>query len=125
MGPSYTERLTAFGVTNVSLHRLAALVRLSEGGKALEFVRTIDRAAVAALPKERKVNFWLDLAEAHWQCNDYGHSTAALLEAERIAPEEVRCRPLAHNLIRSLFPATTGRHLSELRQLGHRAGLPL
>ena len=87
----------------------------------MEFIRTIDNTAMAALPKERKVNFWLDVAEAHRQCNDYARATTALLEAERVAPEEVRCRPLAHELIRSLFPSTAGRHLSELRQLGHRA----
>jgi hypothetical protein len=43
------------------------LVRLREGGQALTFARTSQPDAVARLPRERKVNYLLDLAEARWQ----------------------------------------------------------
>jgi transcriptional regulator with XRE-family HTH domain len=125
LGPSYSDPFTAFGVTNVALHHLAALVILHEGGRALEYLRTVDRAALQSLPQERKVNCWLDVAEANRQCGDNGRSVVALLEAERVASDEVRCRPVAHKLIRSLHETARGHQAKELRRLAHGAGLVL
>jgi hypothetical protein len=125
LGPSYSDRFTVFGLANVALHHLAALVSLHEGGRALEYLQTVDCTAIHALPQERKVNFWLDVAEANRQCGGTGPSVVALLEAERIAPEEVRCRPIAHKLIGSLRETARGHEAKQLRRLAHRVGLAL
>jgi transcriptional regulator with XRE-family HTH domain len=126
LGSSHTDRVTAFGLTNVALHHLAALVGLHEGGRALEYLRAVDQAAIQAMPRERRVNYWLDVAEANRQCGNDGRSVAALLEAERVAPDEVRCRPVAHKLIRGLHEtAPRGQQAKDLRGLAHRSGLAL
>jgi transcriptional regulator with XRE-family HTH domain len=124
LGSTFSDRVTAFGITNVELHRLAALVRLHDGGRALEFARTIDPAGLVRLPNERKVNYLIDMAEANQQCGRLREAASALVDAERVAPEEVRCRPVARTLIRGLLDSATGHPARELRNLAHRVGLP-
>jgi transcriptional regulator with XRE-family HTH domain len=63
--PHFDGHYTLFGVTNVLIHRVSALVRLYQPGQALEFAVGIDPGNVAALSAERRANFLLDLTEAH------------------------------------------------------------
>jgi transcriptional regulator with XRE-family HTH domain len=123
LGPGYHDPVNVFGVTNVALHRLAALVRLQEGGRAVAYASTIEPPALSRLPSERKAAYLLDLAEAHRQCRQHREATAALVRAEQVAPEEVRCRPAAHTLIRRLLDVTSGQPALQLRQLAERAGV--
>jgi transcriptional regulator with XRE-family HTH domain len=123
LGPGYDDPVNVFGVTNVALHRLAALVRLREGGRAVAYARSIESPALARLPSERKAAYLLDLAEAYRQCRQYREATGALVRAEQVAPEEVRCRPAAHTLIRGLLDVTGGQPATQLRQLAERAGV--
>ncbi|WP_018506074.1 helix-turn-helix domain-containing protein [Parafrankia discariae] len=124
LGPGYAHRTTAFGVTNVALHRLAALVRLHDGAAALTYARSIDPEALAVLPRERKANFLLDLAEAHRQTGNTQDAGRVLLQADRVAPEEVRCRPVARQLLGQLLGQPGAPPLPQLRQLALRVGLP-
>ncbi len=124
LAPDFSHRVTAFGVTNVELHRLAALVRLHEGAAAVAFAQTIDPARLNQLPRERRANYLLDLAEAHRQAGNPEQATRALLDADRIAPEEVRCRPVGKQLVDNLLKRPDTRPLAELRQLARRIGLP-
>lgn len=48
----------------------------------------------------------------------------ALGEAAHVAAQEVRCRPLAHGLLRSLLDTTSGESGRLVRQMAIRAGLP-
>jgi hypothetical protein len=115
---------TAFGPTNVRLHRLAALVRLRDAASELDFAETIDSTAVARLPKERRVNYLLDVATANLHRARHDEAIAALVHADRTAPEEVRCRPLSRRLVADLLHVT--RHPgAELRRLGVAVGLPV
>jgi hypothetical protein len=123
LGPGYDDPVNVFGVTNVAVHRLSALVRLQEGRRAVGFAATIDGAAVARLPSERKAAYLLDLAEAHRQCRQHREAAGAVVRAEQIAPEEVRCRPAAHTLVRRLLDVTSGQPAIQLRQLAERAGV--
>lgn len=121
--PHYNDHHTFFGVTNTQIHRVSALVRLHECGQALEFASTISTRAVAALSAERQSNYLLDLTEAHTGVGNYRKAVRMLGRAEQIAPEEVRCRPLAHGLLRSLLNNTTGEPAKLVRQMAGRAGV--
>jgi hypothetical protein len=123
LGPEHQTHQTIFGLTNVAVHRVAALVRLHEAGRALEFAGAIDPSAITALPPERKVNYLLDLTEAYTHTGQYQQAVRRLGEAERTAPEEVRCRPLAQGLLRSLLNNTSGEPARLVRQLATRAGV--
>ncbi|MFJ8966491.1 helix-turn-helix domain-containing protein [Lentzea sp. NPDC102401] len=121
--PHYDDHHTFFGVTNTQIHRVSALVRLHECGQALEFATTISARAVGALSAERQANYMLDLTEAHTGVGNYRQAVRMLGRAEQIAPEEVRCRPLAHGLLRSLLNNTTGEPAKLVRQMAERAGV--
>ncbi|MGW5052219.1 helix-turn-helix domain-containing protein [Actinokineospora sp. NPDC004072] len=119
----YDDHHTYFGLTNTLIHRVSALVRLHEGGRALEFAATIDPSSVATLSVERRSNYLLDLTEAHTSVGNYRQAVTLLAQAEQVAPEEVRCRPLAHGLLRSLLENTTGEKATIVRQMAVRAGV--
>lgn len=123
LGPQHHTHQTIFGLTNVAVHRVAALVRLHEAGAALNYAASIDPSALAALPPERKVNYLLDLTEAYAHTGQYRQAVRSLGEAERVAPEEVRCRPLARGLLRSLLSNTQGEPSRLVRQMAFRAGV--
>jgi hypothetical protein len=96
LGPHYQTHHTVFGPVNVALHRVAALVRLHEPGQALEYAQKIEPRSISVLPPERRVTYMLDLATAYTETGQYADAARTLVDAERVAPEEVRCRPLAH-----------------------------
>lgn len=121
--PHYNGHHTFFGVTNTQIHRVSALVRLHECGQALEFASTISSRDVAALSAERQSNYLLDLTEAHTGVGNYRQAVRMLGKAEQIAPEEVRCRPLAHGLLRALLSHTNGEPAKLVRRMAERAGV--
>ncbi|WP_018685290.1 helix-turn-helix domain-containing protein [Actinokineospora enzanensis] len=121
--PNYDTHHTFFGTANTMIHRVSALVRLHEGGQALEFAETIHPDAVSTLPAERRSNYTLDLTRAHASVGNYHQAVLLLAQAEQIAPEEVRCRPLAHNLLRSLLNNTAGEPAKLAKQMAARAGV--
>jgi transcriptional regulator with XRE-family HTH domain len=121
--PEHDTHQTIFGPTNVAVHWVAALVRLHEPGQALEYAAGIAPSALADLPPERRVNYLLDMTEAYARTGRYREAVRALGQAERVAPEEVRCRPLAHGLLRSLLTNTAGEPARLVRQMALRAGV--
>jgi transcriptional regulator with XRE-family HTH domain len=121
--PHHDDHHTFFGLANTMIHRVSALVRLHEAGRAVEFAKTIDLRAVMALSAERQSNYLLDLTEAHAGVGNYREAVRLIGQAERVAPEEVRCRPLAHGLLRSLLHNTTGESARVVRQMAGRAGV--
>ncbi|MEU4803076.1 helix-turn-helix transcriptional regulator [Actinosynnema sp. NPDC023587] len=124
MEPHYDTRDTQFGTANVAIHRVSALVRLYEAEAALRYADTISPSAITALPPERRANYLLDLTTANTHCGNYTAATRTLAQAERIAPQEVRCRPSTHNLVRTLLSTTSGEPARQVRQIAHRAGVP-
>jgi transcriptional regulator with XRE-family HTH domain len=122
LGGDRNERWTAFGPTNVVLHRVAALVELKEGGAALEAADDIDLGGLTLLPKERRANFRIDLARAYSQSGQTDDATDELWQAFELAPDEVRCRPLVHELLSSLHRQTPTPSF-KLRQLAQAVGL--
>ncbi len=124
MEPHYNTHHTHFGRTNVAIHRVSALVRLYEAEQALRFAATIPPGALNALPPERRANYLLDLTQANTHCGKYTEATRTLAQAERVAPQEVRCRPVAHSMLRTLLSTTTGEPARQVRQMAQRAGVP-
>jgi glutamate/tyrosine decarboxylase-like PLP-dependent enzyme len=78
---------TEFGPTNVELHAVAVAVDLGHAGGALDLAASVDASKLSA---ERQARFLVDVGRAHAQRRHVGEATAALLEAEQLAPEHVR-----------------------------------
>ncbi|GAA3458107.1 hypothetical protein ACFFSW_13250 [Saccharothrix longispora] len=76
------------------------------------------------MPPERRANFLLDLTEANARRGDFAEASRTLARAERTAPQEVHCRPLAHGLLRVLLSNTTGEPARAVERMARRAGVP-
>lgn len=117
------DSATAFGLTNVGLHRVSAYVRLGRCIDALDYASTISPQAVERLPRERRSVLLLDLASAHHQVGHYEQAVTALLHADQIAAEEVRCRPASQALITNLINQPGRTPSTRLRTLARQAGV--
>lgn len=118
VGDDHDHYWTSFGPTNVHLHRVAALVELGEGRLAVEVGDSLDRAAFDMLVPERKACFHLDMARALAQGGDIVRAGEMLLEAYRIAPAEMRCRPVAHQVLADVARRARGVSAPMLTELG-------
>lgn len=117
------DSATAFGRTNVLLHRVSAYIRLGRSSDALDYAARIDRQALERLPRERRSVLLLDIAAAHHQVGHYEQAVAALLTADRIAAEEVRCRPASQALITSLVNQPGRAPSAQLQTLARQSGV--
>jgi hypothetical protein len=124
LGVDGNARYTAFGSTNVALHRVAALTDPHEGGAALEAAEDIDPGGLALLPRERRAKFHIDSAWAHQQCGRADEATNELCEAYELAPDELRCRPVSYTLVETLHRTSSAPTL-RLRRLATAVGLPV
>lgn len=114
LGGDHSHMFTAFGITNVAIHRVSVSVELGEGGVAVEHAARVNPRG---LPAERHAQFLIDVAQSH---EDHEAALQALLEAEQVAPEEIRYNPAARMLISSLLRE---RPAEPLQALAERIGI--
>jgi tetratricopeptide (TPR) repeat protein len=113
----------AFGLTNVGVNHVSALVSLGEGGLAVEAANRIDEEGIRMLRRERRANHLVDVARGYNQWGMREEALEKLLEAETLAPREVNCRPLARGTIENLIERSSGKPSSALQSLAARAGV--
>ncbi|MGW3293762.1 DNA-binding protein [Streptomyces xiamenensis] len=121
-GADRNEDWTAFGPTNVALHRCDISTRFEDGWSALELAERIDQEALAAMARERRAQHLISLARAALLARRKEQAVRHLLEAERLAPEEVRRRPATRDLVKDILgvmPSASG----DLRMMAQRCGL--
>jgi transcriptional regulator with XRE-family HTH domain len=113
---------TAFGPTNVMIHRVSATVALDDPHAALMTAEQIDVTTMPVGLHGRQAQFHLDNAWAHAQLGEDPLAVIHLLDTERVAPEFVLTQPKVHRLIRELVERE--RHtVPGLRGLALRAGV--
>jgi hypothetical protein len=113
----------SFSPANVGLHHVAALVSLGEGGLAVEAAAGIEEAAVRSLRRERRATYLIDIARGYSQWGKRDEALEKLLEAEKIAPREVNCRPIARSAIENLIQRSRGNPPGSLQALAQRSGV--
>lgn len=123
VGAARNDYHTAFGPVNVGIHRVSALVELGEGGSAVEAAAVVPRHDLGQLPRERRANHLVDVARGYSQWGRREQALTTLLDAERLAPAEVRCRPMARATITDLIHRSRGTVPDMLEQLAARAGV--
>lgn len=111
-----------FGPTNVVLHRVDMLLRFEDGWSALAAADGLAPQALAGMSRERRAGHRVTMARASLLTRRKDEAARKLLEADRLAPEEVRGRPDTVNLVKDVVGATAnpGAHL---RALAERCGL--
>jgi len=120
LGADANLRWTAFGPTNVALHRVNIAVTLGDAGTAIDIARSVNLDQVTVT--ERKASLLIDTARAFLQCGEHENAYLALRAGSDIAPEEVAERPAARQLARDIIssaPRSVQRQAEEFaRTLG-------
>lgn len=109
LGEDGNHAWTAFGPTNVAVHRVSVAAELGDAGEALraDAEVDVDRLPAGLLSRRAQVN--VDLAWAQAQRRRDAEATLHLLEAERIAPQVIRHNVIAQEIVREMLSRGTGR----------------
>lgn len=121
-GADLNEDWTMFGPTNVGLHRVDVLLRFEDGWSALEAADDLDPEALGKMSRERQAGHHIAMARASLLTRRKDTAATELLEADMLAPEEVRGRAETVNLVKDIVGATP-HPPGELRALAGRCGL--
>ncbi|WP_228816305.1 hypothetical protein [Nocardia transvalensis] len=108
---------TAFGPTNVGIHRVNTAMELGDVQVALQLGPTLD---TSALPIERRVRHQLELARAFNLAGRRHDSISAVLDAEEVAPEQVRHHYLSRQLVLTWIRNAHGKPPFALQALAQR-----
>lgn len=108
---------TAFGPTNVAIHRVASAMDLGDVQVAIDLGPRID---TSGLPVERRVRHAMETARALTAWNRTDEALATLLQAERLAPEQVRHHALSRRLVQTWIRRGRSRPSFELAGLAQR-----
>jgi hypothetical protein len=119
------HRWTAFGPTNVAIHRVSVAVELGDAPAALVAAEGLDLENLPAGLRSRRAQVHLDLAWAHAQRRRDAEALIALLEVERTAPQAAHRNVVARDTIRQLLTRARGSTGAAVRGLAHRAGVVL
>ncbi|MFF0469452.1 helix-turn-helix domain-containing protein [Micromonospora zamorensis] len=103
---------TSFGPIAVDLARVVLAAQRGEVDEALHrHSAVIRREGFRRLPAEYRGAYLVDVARAYLQVGDLRGAARALVDADSVAPAEVRCRPLARTVIADVargHPAPAG-----------------
>ncbi|RAO13855.1 hypothetical protein ONO86_00461 [Micromonospora noduli] len=103
---------TSFGPIAAKLARVVVTAQRGDAGEALQRHSTlVRREAWRRLPAEYRGAYLVDVARAYLQVGDVRGAARALVDADSVAPAEVRCRPLARTVIADVarcHPAPAG-----------------
>jgi transcriptional regulator with XRE-family HTH domain len=117
MGTDANHLWTAFGPTNVAIHRVSTAMWLGDLQVAIDLAPKID---TTAMPTERRVRHSLEVARALGASNQRDDALATLLEAEKQAPEQVRYHFLSRQLVQSWIRTQRGKPSFRLADLAQR-----
>jgi hypothetical protein len=120
LGGDANHWFTAFGPTNVNVHRVSAAVALGDGGAAVQHATSVHPAQLPVL--ERRAQYLVDVARGYGQWSKDDQALRALLTAEQLAPEEVCYQPAARTLVTQLLHRERAGPNAELRALAERVG---
>ena len=123
MGRDGNYAWTAFGPTNVAIHRVSVAAELGDPGEALTAATTVDIDSLPEGLHSRRAQVHLDLAWAQAQRKRDAEAVLHLLEAERAAPEALRYNVIARETLREMLARAKRGHTSALQSLATRAGV--
>jgi hypothetical protein len=120
LGTDANHMWTAFGPTNVAIHRVNTAMELGDVQIALDIGPQLD---TSELPVERQVRHALELARAYSARNRQDEGLARLLDAEQLAPVQVRHHYISRQLVLTWMRQRRGRPRPELAGLATRLRL--
>jgi transcriptional regulator with XRE-family HTH domain len=117
LGQDANHLWTAFGPTNVAIHRVATAAELGDVQVAIDLGPQIDTSPV---PMERRIRHALEVARAYSKRRRIDEAQATLLDAEQMAPEQVRYHFLSRQLVLGWIRQQHGKPSTALVGLARR-----
>ncbi|XVV06700.1 hypothetical protein ACQPW3_15465 [Actinosynnema sp. CA-248983] len=114
---------SAFGPTNVTIHRMSAAVALDDPDTVLDLGERLDVTAMPEGLHGRQGQNHLDSAWAHGKRKRDAEAVIHLLEAERIAPELLSTSRTARQVVEDLMGRERRHAVPGLRGLAGRVGV--
>lgn len=103
LGSGWVDPETGFGVANLAIHQVSIAVELGDSGDALQTAMNVDLSGLPEDYRERRAALLIEMARAHGQRRNKGGAVLHLLEAEQMAPEEVRYNLLVQDMVRDFL----------------------
>ena len=119
-GTDRNDLWTAFGPSNVAIHRTNVAAAMGDMDAALANGGPL---RVEHLPAERRVRLHLDIARASLAVGNREDALATLVRAEMTASAQVRHHYIARDVVHRLISSTPGRPGVELTRLAELAGV--
>jgi transcriptional regulator with XRE-family HTH domain len=120
LGADANYGFTAFGPTNIRVHRVHAAVVLGDGERAIRLAGDVDMKRLPIL--ERQAHHLLDVAIGYGLIEKPEPALSTLLTAEQVAAEEVLFDPRARALVADV-QQRTHRRGSQVDALAERMGV--
>lgn len=123
LGHDANHAWTAFGPTNVAIHRVSVAAELGDPAEALSAAAAVDPDDLPEGLRSRRAQMHLDLAWAQSQRKRDAEAVLHLLEAERTAPQAVYYNVVVRELIREALARQNRTRTTALHDLAVRAGV--
>jgi hypothetical protein len=123
LGFDHADIYSIFGPTNVAIHGVQVAVELRNGRDAVHRSHQVDPGRLPRSLVERRGQFLIDVAHGHVLESADAEAVAILMQADDIAPQEVRLSPEVHALTRVLLSRERAGAVPGLRSLAGRIGL--
>lgn|GEM_PF-1557520 len=123
LGTDYADLHTIFGPATLAIQGVQVAAELGDGREVLRRAQSVDPEGLPPYLVERRTHFLIDVARGHAHRADDSAALATLLEAERLASEEVRYNPIASELVTVLLRRERRAATPGLRDLSARIGV--
>jgi hypothetical protein len=110
-----------FDRTALAVYKIGVARLLGDFGVAVRLAQSIDPSRFTT--PQRRARYWQDTALAMHGRGRVAASFEALLAAERDAPQEVRYRPWAHRLTRTLLMSENRAAVPGIVEFARRVGV--
>jgi transcriptional regulator with XRE-family HTH domain len=119
----HADLYTIFGPTNLAIHGVQIAAELGDGREVLRRAGRVDPDRLPRALLERRSHFLIDLARGHAQQVEDAAAVAVLVDADGLAPEEVRFNPAVVDLVALLLRRERRNTTPGLRVLAGSLGL--
>jgi hypothetical protein len=123
LGTDHADLNTIFGPTSLAIQGVQVAAELGNGREVLRRARYVHPTRLPSYLVERRTHYLIDVARGHAHRSDDPAALATLLEAEQLAPQEVRYNPIASELVMVLLKRERRAATPGLRDLSARIGV--
>ncbi|MFK4042446.1 helix-turn-helix domain-containing protein [Nonomuraea wenchangensis] len=123
IGHERNDFWTAFGITNIQIHRLSSAITFGDAKLAVTLGEALDLSRLPVSLLGRRAQVHLDLARAYTVQRKDAAAVHTLLEAERLSPQLIRYDQRTRDVLAQLVKREHRPSTPQLRDLARRAGV--